>query len=565
MSSTPPSSSQIFITLSDQSGLLPSVATVYVAGWINGGSGSFQILGADGCFSDPTAQSFTIQATRPWQNTGITVTQGTTVTLTVTYGSGDWTADPHTNGGNLYDANGCPGVIVPADRTAFPIVGVPMGALVGRVGGGTPFLIGDGPQIVSTETGGALELCINDDLTGAYGAGLTDNSGSITVQIAQGLPFFAVSSIPQITLATTTNGNERLIFVASPSQPLQLPIANQVPMQYTAYPYANQPPPALMPPGPFDIFEFGFNAAADVSAVNGFGLNLSFSYGGASYGVDSSVSRDQIGKAFAAFISTEMAKLPAAEAFEELLYDGAIAPSAPTPPAVAGQFFALCDPNDMLQARQIEANGQPVSDALATYWDATLAAFFAVGNYLSVNVGTDIYSGQSTSQPDFTSGQSVPCYTLTNSSGTSYDFYQPPAGIAGALYVFQQAFGALTPAGGSGDAGLLQDNIWEALCRGVALDGVFTTPVTSGQSTTAWNNSANWYQSGTICDFYAKFLHYGTVDGTQIFYDGAAYGFSLDENPDGPYTGPNVPSKTIGNVPGGSTISVVIGPWTSGS
>jgi len=126
----------------------------------------------------------TVKANQAWKDTGIIVQAGTIVT--VTYKSGKWTADPNDNDGNLYDAAGSPDVTVSASQPLYPIVGVKMGALVGRVNGGTPFLIGDGPTIVLNTTNGTLELCINDDLTGAYGPGLKDNKGSIIVQFTFG-------------------------------------------------------------------------------------------------------------------------------------------------------------------------------------------------------------------------------------------------------------------------------------------------------------------------------------------------------------------------------------------
>ena len=164
---------------------------------------------------------------------------------------------------------------------------------------------------------------------------------------------------------------------------------------------------------------------------------------------------------------------------------------------------------------------------------------------------------------------STAAYTLSNGTNT-YTFYQPPLGLQSALYVFQQAFSQYQSGGSGGDAGLLQMNIWEALCRGVAVAGVSSTPPSSGFSTTAWNTYANWYAAGSTCDYYAKFLHYATAkgkdsriagNGSPMFVGTAAYGFSADENPNGAYSGPNVPSKTDGNVGPGSTIAIVLGPW----
>ncbi|MEN2399070.1 heme-binding protein [Flavobacterium sp. MC2016-06] len=121
-----------------------------------------------------------VNSTQPWQDTGITV-QGSPVTIS--YKSGLWTADPATNNGNLYDANGCPGNIIPPSLTGYPIQGINMGALIGQVGTNPPFLIGDGPTITPAGQSGTLKLCINDDLYGIYGSGLTDNIGSLQVRI----------------------------------------------------------------------------------------------------------------------------------------------------------------------------------------------------------------------------------------------------------------------------------------------------------------------------------------------------------------------------------------------
>jgi hypothetical protein len=119
----------------------------------------------------------TLQANQAWFDTGIDV--GATA-KTITYLSGLWTADPHTNGGNPYDANGCPGVIVM--QLGYPLIGAPMGALVGRIGSAPVFLVGDKATTPSYQSGRHY-LCINDDLNHEYGAGLADNTGSITVKI----------------------------------------------------------------------------------------------------------------------------------------------------------------------------------------------------------------------------------------------------------------------------------------------------------------------------------------------------------------------------------------------
>ena len=120
-----------------------------------------------------------VNATQPWQDTGVTVQPGNPIT--VSYSSGQWTADPQTNNGNLYGANGCPGIIV--TQSGYPIQNVNMGALIGQVGSNAPFLIGNGPVTTPAGQSGALKLCINDDLNAEYGAGLADNIGSLQVRI----------------------------------------------------------------------------------------------------------------------------------------------------------------------------------------------------------------------------------------------------------------------------------------------------------------------------------------------------------------------------------------------
>lgn len=125
------------------------------------------------------AVELTVQSTQTWLNTGINIAPGKT--MTIAYQSGTWTADPNTNNGHLYDANGCPGITV--TQPGYPLPGVNMGALVGQVGSNPVFLIGDGPIPTPSGQSGTLKLCINDDLKGLYGPGLKDNSGSVTVKI----------------------------------------------------------------------------------------------------------------------------------------------------------------------------------------------------------------------------------------------------------------------------------------------------------------------------------------------------------------------------------------------
>jgi len=444
-------------------------------------------------------------------------------------------------------------------------------------------------------------------VAGWINAGETSKDGKTAMEVLQAdgsfgdsrpseVPFHLVSAVPKVSLSVATNGDDRLLFVISPTQPTPLKVLTakvekkdekgEVTVvdrydtrQYTQYPYADAP--GVAAPGPFDVFEFGMNAQDNVSSVSGFGINLSFSVtiGGVleQFGADTSISRTEIGAAFGKFIALEAKKLPGATAYADLLYDGPIATGAPTPPLIGGQYFALADPNDMLAALSSNYT-KAIDHPLTSFWDETLLAFFKAGNHLSINLNANptdkkIYSGVSSLQTNPDTKVSSPAFTLTRGK-ESYTFFMPLAkgatkpGQAGAQYVFQQAFGPLTPATAAGDAGLLQDCIWEALCRGVALDGVSTKAISEGESTTAWNDPKTWYQAGKASHLYGKFLHYATIDGTDsraggtpIMYGNAAYGYSMDENPLGPYSGTSVPPKTYENVPDGSTVTLVVGPW----
>jgi hypothetical protein len=125
-----------------------------------------------------TVAPTTVQANVKWQNTGVMVYPGSNVAIS--YLGGLWTANPHV--GSLYNAAGNPYFI--SALPGYTLPGANEGMLVGRVGT-TVFPIGISASVPPNLTGW-LELCINDDLNGIYGAGFTDNIGSITVQIKVG-------------------------------------------------------------------------------------------------------------------------------------------------------------------------------------------------------------------------------------------------------------------------------------------------------------------------------------------------------------------------------------------
>lgn len=116
----------------------------------------------------------------PWLDTGIRMNASTIANIK--YVDGLWTANPNINNGKLYNSAGNPTFI--SAKPGYALPNANEGALVGKIGD-TVFLIGLG---ASTPKGlvGKLELCINDDLKGIYGAGLTDNKGQVNVKIVVG-------------------------------------------------------------------------------------------------------------------------------------------------------------------------------------------------------------------------------------------------------------------------------------------------------------------------------------------------------------------------------------------
>ncbi len=141
--------------------------------------------------SNMTNQSVVVHANQSWLDTGIMVTASSS--LTISFQNGAWTADPATNNQQLYGPAGDAAIIIPASQPGYPLVGAAMGALVGRIGTGSVFLIGAGPTTLPANQVGNLSLCINDDINHLYGAGLADNLGQITVFV------YNTNTLPALT------------------------------------------------------------------------------------------------------------------------------------------------------------------------------------------------------------------------------------------------------------------------------------------------------------------------------------------------------------------------------
>lgn len=116
----------------------------------------------------PVSQEVEVQANVMWQDTGIQVRYGDTVKFQ--YISGQWTiwidADPLTDGMGQYGR----------EETCRLMPEANLGGLVGRVGDGPPFFIGNEIEIYSVQNG-TLQLSINDCPQ------FDNNAGSLTVSV----------------------------------------------------------------------------------------------------------------------------------------------------------------------------------------------------------------------------------------------------------------------------------------------------------------------------------------------------------------------------------------------
>ncbi len=382
-------------------------------------------------------------------------------------------------------------------------------------------------------------------------------------------PFVSANGGLSIQVPDVTNsGTNRLVFTVTTAGTTPPAFGtNGAPNNgYTAYPFPGVPGNA--PAGPYDIFEFGPNAQYDVSAVDSFGMNLSFQVAGdpLTYGPVPTVTRSKIGTAFTQFTKTD----PHGPAFSQLLYTSPT--GAGYPELIEGQFSAIVSPKDWLAI-------YPDAPGLDGYWTDTVNAFFKNGNQLNFYlngavVGT--YSGSS----DGTA------YTLSGPGGT---YSVPQSDFSGNQPFIQQVNTTDTT------LGQIYAALFEAFSRGVALDGVKPQgqPITASYSSDAWTNTANWYATTNntyngaprVYDAYAKFFHLsspeGTVDGSTIYGKnpsgrfGMAYGFSLDENPNVGSTtlgiptnawpnSLNVPSKKL-DVVTTQTVTLTVGPWGEAS
>jgi hypothetical protein len=136
------------------------VARIYLGGSSGATSG--------GQAAQPGVRQVVVQANQPWTDTGINVARGERLQFQAT---GDITIGNNMSSG----VGGNPAATVPTIR--YPVRNAPVGALIARIGNGTPFLIGANNQPIRMPANGRLMLGVNDDHFG-------DNSGTYTVVIS---------------------------------------------------------------------------------------------------------------------------------------------------------------------------------------------------------------------------------------------------------------------------------------------------------------------------------------------------------------------------------------------
>ncbi len=117
-----------------------------------------------------------ISANKKWQDSNITVSAGEV--LTVRHKSGQWRGSKNDA---LHGPEG-PKSDVYDGQDGYPLPGRTENALVARIGNGPVFFVGANVRHV-TSVSGKLMFVINDDLDGRHGQGLSDNEGSVTMEV----------------------------------------------------------------------------------------------------------------------------------------------------------------------------------------------------------------------------------------------------------------------------------------------------------------------------------------------------------------------------------------------
>ena len=113
------------------------------------------------------AGTVNVAGNQPWTPTNITVRRGQQIRLNA---SGSINVSSAASSG----PDGSPAASVASSR--YPVANAPVGALIGRIGNGRPFMIGAPPDPISMTANGQLFLGINDD-------NFSDNGGNYSVTV----------------------------------------------------------------------------------------------------------------------------------------------------------------------------------------------------------------------------------------------------------------------------------------------------------------------------------------------------------------------------------------------
>lgn len=140
---------------------------VYLGGAPRNAGNAGQAAAAPAPAPAPTPGAIAVPGNQPWTNTGMMVAAGDRVQFGA---SGQISVGTNLASG----VGGNPAATVPTGR--YAVANAPVGALIGRVGNGRPFLIGGNNQPMSMTAGGALMLGVNDD-------NFADNSGGFSVTV----------------------------------------------------------------------------------------------------------------------------------------------------------------------------------------------------------------------------------------------------------------------------------------------------------------------------------------------------------------------------------------------
>ena len=117
----------------------------------------------------PPAGAILVPGNQPWTASGLTVKKGDRIAFTAT---GDIMIAANASSG----IGGSPVVTSPSIR--YPVLNSPVGALIARVGQGTPFISGTNTEAITMPINGQLMLGVNDDH-------FEDNSGTYAVMLTR--------------------------------------------------------------------------------------------------------------------------------------------------------------------------------------------------------------------------------------------------------------------------------------------------------------------------------------------------------------------------------------------